>query len=315
MSQETNHRMKIGLILPLGEGMMEGGTSRWFPSTAGEEYSLLTIVQRAEELGFDSIWLVDHLQVERQNQDPMGCWECWSLVSAIAAATSRVEIGTLVLCNSFRNPALVAKMAETVDEISGGRVILGLGAGHHEPEYRAYGFPYDHRVSRFEEAIQIIHGLLKDGQVDFDGLYYQVRDCVLRPRGPRPQGPPIMVGTTGQRMLRLTAQYADVWNVYFNEIGNDPENLIPLNETLDANCREIGRDPATLERTASFIVGMDGRTQMSTVPVNIFTGSHEEIAAKLRGYAEQGISHVQVRVEPNTLSSVEALAPVLEMIE
>src|SRR5438046_2801072 len=142
---------------------------------------------------------MDHLTM-REGTQTTPVWEGWSLLSALAASTRRVELGTLVVATSFRNPALLAKIADTVDEISGGRLVLGLGAGWHEPEYLAFGYPFDHRVSRFAEAIAIIHGLLRDGCVDFDGTYSSPRDCELRPRGPRPQGPPIMIGSTSPRM-------------------------------------------------------------------------------------------------------------------
>lgn len=181
----------------------------------------------------------------------MGVWECTTMLSALAAATSRVELGSLVMCTGFRNPALLAKMADTIDEISGGRLILGLGAGYPDREYPAFGYPTDHRYSRFAEAIHIIHGLLREGSIDFDGTYYQARECELRPRGPRPGGPPIMIGTRGKRMLRLTAQYADLWNAFLLRGHSRPEDLEPAMGSLDAACKDVGRDPATLARTAS----------------------------------------------------------------
>jgi probable F420-dependent oxidoreductase len=306
MTTADARQLKVGIILPVAEGRMGGATPRWS--------DLLTMATRAEELGFDSVWVVDHLLVESPGEGTIGCWECWSLLAALAAATSRVELGTLVACASFRNPTLLAKMADTVEEISGGRLILGLGAGHHAPEYRAFGYPFDHRVSRFAEALQIIYGLLRQGAIDFAGRYHQARECELRPRGPRANGPPILLGTTGERMLDLTARYADAWNVYFDKTGNQPGSIAPLRERLDTACAEIGRDAATLERTASIIVGMDGRTRMPGVGVPLFTGTTEQIAEELRAYAEQGITHVQVRVEPNTAASVEAFAPVLDVL-
>src|ERR687893_2015533 len=185
---------------------MAGATPRWS--------DLAAIARRAEEVGFDSLWVQDHLLFRYPDQEPEGPWESFSLLAALAAVTSRVELGTLVTCVSYRNPALTAKIADTIDEISGGRLILGLGAGWHEPEYAAFGFPYDHRVSRFEEALQIITALLRTGHVDFQGAYYTARDCELRPRGPRPEGPPILVGGSGERMLRIAARYADAWNAH-----------------------------------------------------------------------------------------------------
>src|SRR5215211_254506 len=198
--------LKVGLILPDTEREMGGETARWS--------DLVVMARMAEDLGFDSIWNADHLIYRFPDKDVQGPWESWSLLAALAAVTSRVEIGPLVSCTSFRNPALLAKTADTVEEISGGRLILGLGAGWHEPEYIAFGYPFDHRVGRFAEAIRIIAGLLREGRVDFEGTYYQARDCELRPRGPRTSGPPIMIGTTGDRMLRLTAEFADLWNAW-----------------------------------------------------------------------------------------------------
>lgn len=295
---------EIGIILPVAEFRMDGATPRWS--------DLLAMSRRAEELGFASIWVVDHLIVRSDTEPTAGVWECWSLLSALAAATSRVQLGTLVICNSFRNPALLAKMAATVDEISAGRLILGLGAGHHEPEYRAFGFSYDHRVSRFEEAIQIIGPLLREGYADFEGRYYQARDCELRPRGPRPTGPPIMIGTHGPRMLDITARHADGWNVYFDKTGNTVEGFRRISQDVDAACARAGRDPATLERSVSVIVGIDGRTTVPGVTAPILTGSPADLAAEFRAYAQAGASHIQVRVEPNTTQSIERLAEVLK---
>ncbi len=166
----------------------------------------------------------------------------------LAAITERPEIGTMVLCSSFRNPALLAKMADTVDEISDGRLILGIGAGWNEPEYHAFGYPFDHRTDRFAEALPILSGLLRDGHIDFQGEYYEARDCELRPRGPRPGGPPIVVGasTAGPRMLDLAARYADGWNTWFSSTGNTVAGLLPFLAKVDAACEAVGRDPATL---------------------------------------------------------------------
>ncbi len=155
--------------------------------------TIRAIAQQAETDGFDSIWLADHLLYRRPDEPTRGIWECWTMLAALAEATQRVEIGTLVLCNSFRNPAILAKMATAADEVSGGRLILGVGAGWNEPEYEAFGLPFDHRVDRFEEALQILKPLLREGHVDFAGRYYQARNCDDVPRGPRQAGPPLLV--------------------------------------------------------------------------------------------------------------------------
>jgi alkanesulfonate monooxygenase SsuD/methylene tetrahydromethanopterin reductase-like flavin-dependent oxidoreductase (luciferase family) len=305
MGSETG-TPKIGIILPVAEWRMDGETPRWS--------DLKQMATTAEAVGFDSIWVVDHLIVEAENEPIVGVWEGWTLMTAIAAVTERAEVGSLVTCMSFRNPALLAKMAETLDEVSDGRLILGLGAGHHEPEYRRFGFPFDHRVSRFEEGIQIIHGLLRDGEADVDGKYHRVEGCVNRPRGPRPGQIPIMIGTTGPRMLDLTAKYADHWNVYFDKTGNSVEGLKPLLELVDAACHKVGRDPATLERSVSVLIGMTEDPGAQGITVPYLTGTTDELAAELRAYADLGIDHIQIRVEPNTVGNIEALQPVLASV-
>jgi probable F420-dependent oxidoreductase len=303
--------LKIGLGLPDAEGLFDGATARWS--------DLAALARRAEEIGFDSVWVQDHLLFRFPGQEAEGPWESFSLLAGLAAATERVELGTLVTCTSFRNPTLTAKMVDTIDEISGGRLILGLGAGWHEPEYRAFGYPFDHRVSRFAEALTIIATLLRQGQIDFAGTYYQARDCELRPRGPRAGGPPIMLGTTGERMLRLTAQHADAWNVYFSRTGNSPAGIPPLRERVDAACLAEGRDPATLERTVAALVDL---TDGQGVPQSVnpsgappLAGPPEAIAAALRDYAREGITHAQLYILPMTLAGLERFAPVLELLD
>ena len=247
--------LRVGLFLTPMENQASGTTTRW--------RDVLAMAKRAEAVGFDSLWLPDHLIVQWgwEGSEPEGVWEGFSLLAALAAVTERVELGTLVACTGFRNPALLAKMADTIDEISGGRVVLGIGAGWHEPEFRAFGYPFDHRVSRFDEAVTIIHGLLKQGQMTFNGRYYQVRDCELRPRGPRQQGPPILIGGSGPRMLGLAARYADIWNRDFDVWNPDvtpysEEDLRAWKPRIDAACVQQGRDPATLSRTAGVLVDM-----------------------------------------------------------
>jgi alkanesulfonate monooxygenase SsuD/methylene tetrahydromethanopterin reductase-like flavin-dependent oxidoreductase (luciferase family) len=287
---------------------MGGETPRWA--------DLLGLARQAEQAGFDSLWLIDHFLYRfPTDTENRGLWECWSLLAALAAATSRVALGTLVLGAGFRNPALTAKMADTVEEISDGRLILGLGAGYHELEYRAFGYPYDHRVSRFAEALQIIHGLLRDGHVDFTGRFYTARECELRPRGPRPSGPPLMIGSTSERMLGLTARYANLWNAYYDDTGNRAAGIPPLRAKVDAACHAAGRDPASLGRTASVqIVYPTAGVIGSPWPVPPLTGAPDELAAELRRYAAEGVSHVQLSLEPMTPDSIEAFAPVIERL-
>ena len=308
--------LKIGVGLPDAEGTMDGKTATWS--------NLIAMANLAEDLGLDSIWNQDHLVFrgapwQSSGAPDEGVWECWSVLAALAAVTSRVEIGPLVSCTSFRNPALLAKIAGTVDEISGGRLILGLGAGWHEPEYEAFGYPFDRRVSRFEEALTIVSGLLRDGVVDFAGDFYSARECELRPRGPRPSGPPIMIGMRGDRMLGLTAKYADRWNGYFSPGCFKPAELAPLLAKVDAACEAIGRDPKSLARSFAVFVDLDGdappSNSVNAGGVEPLSGNPAELAEQFRGYAEVGIDHLQVLVHPMTAAGIERLAPVLEILD
>lgn len=311
MRDATRERpLQVGLFLTPMEDAKRGTTARWS--------DILAMATLAEEIGFDSLWLPDHLLVQWgfEGSQPEGVWELWSLLSALAAATQRVELGTLVACTGFRNPALLAKMADTVDEISNGRLILGIGAGWHEDEFRRFGYPFDHRVSRFAEAAEIIHGLLKQGEIDFAGTYYQARECELRPRGPRPQGPPIMIGGYKPRMLGLSARFADIWNRDFDVWNEDVEpyseaDLRAWGPRVDAACREAGRDPATLRRTAGVLVDIPGLAP-PRAGWQALSGTPEEIAAGLRAYARAGFTHVQIWLEPSSLAGVEAFGKVLE---
>ncbi|MEZ4572890.1 MAG: LLM class flavin-dependent oxidoreductase [Thermomicrobiales bacterium] len=293
---------KIGLYLPMAEHEMEGETPRWT--------DILAVARRAEELGFDSVFIADHLIYHFEGKDTYGIWEGMSLLAALAAATERVELGTGVICTGFRNPALLAKMAETIDEISGGRLILGIGAGWHDPEYVAFGYPTDHKFSRFQEALQIIHPMLKTGKADFQGEYYAANDADLMPRGPRPNGLPLMIASTGDRMLDLTARYADAWNGWVVR-GRNAELL----GRLDAACEAIGRDPATLERVGMVMVDHTGAEIDPNARRPPIQGSPEEMAEAFRSLADDGLSHLVVAHEPNNIAGLEALAPVLEILD
>ncbi|HWC05241.1 MAG TPA: LLM class flavin-dependent oxidoreductase [Methylomirabilota bacterium] len=312
MTRAKRRPLKIGVELPIAVDKGRHGTPRWS--------DVSRMARRAEEVGFDSVWIEDHLLFRPDGRGSQGVWEGWALIAAVAAVTSRVEIGPLVSCMSFRNPAHLAKLADTIDEISGGRLILGVGAGWHEAEYRAFGFPFDHRVSRFEEGLGIVHALLRHGKVDFVGHYHEARECELQPRGPRPGGPPILIGSIGARMLRLAAHYADLWNAYFTHTKNHPDGVGPLRDRVDTACREAGRDPATLGRTAAVFVDIaPGRRASPPLPPHWafapLAGSPERLADELRSYAREGIGHVQLWLEPNTLESLETFAAVLDLLD
>ena len=278
---------------------------------------LAEMARIAEDIGLDSIWVGDHYLYQHGDRS-RGPWEAWTQLAAIAAVTSRVEIGPLVASTSFHEPAVLAKFAATVDEISGGRLILGLGAGWNEREYAAFGFPFDHRVSRFEEAFTIVRTLLTEGHIDFDGAYYQLRDCELLPRGPRSAGPPLLIGSSGPRMLRITMPHAQFWNAWYWWHGNRPDRLTEQRELVDAACRDVGRDPATVARTVAVFVelpGAQGSRDFDRDTAPPVRGAPEEIAAVLRDFAEVGISHVQLVIDPITPTGMEAVAPILAALD
>jgi alkanesulfonate monooxygenase SsuD/methylene tetrahydromethanopterin reductase-like flavin-dependent oxidoreductase (luciferase family) len=279
---------------------------------------LLDMTRAIEDLGYDSVWVGEHLLYRWPDRAARGPWEAWTLMGAIAAVTSRIRFGPLVACTNFHNPALLAKQAATIDEIGGGRFILGLGAGWNETEFRAFGFPFDHRIDRFEEAFTIIRTLLAEGAIDFDGRYYQARDCELLPR-PRPGGPPLMIGSRGPRMLRMTLPHVDAWNVWFSDTGNSPDGVPPLRAEVDAACRDVGRDPAEVARTVAVqvrLAGGTGRIQGdASQRIAPLEGDPGEMADVLRGYAREGIAHVQLVLDPITRGSIEAFAPVLARLE
>ena len=239
----TGRQMKLGVMPSLGEGSLDGKTPRYADVQA--------MAQAAEQIGLDSFWLADHLIYRYPEKDESGCWEVFTFLSAVAAVTSKIEIGPLVACTSFRNPALLAKMADALDEISNGRFILGLGCGWHEPEYDAFGYPFDHRVGRFEEAMADHRAAVARGESGLPWQILHVNDSVLKPRGPSATGPKLWIGSKAPRMLELTAKYADAWNTVWHI---DPAAVLERYAPLKETCAKAGRDLSTLELTAGTFV-------------------------------------------------------------
>jgi alkanesulfonate monooxygenase SsuD/methylene tetrahydromethanopterin reductase-like flavin-dependent oxidoreductase (luciferase family) len=282
---------------------------------------LVAMARAAEDVGLDSIWVGDHLLYDLPGGVTRGPWEAWTSLAALAAVTERVELGPLVAATSFHAPAMLAKQAATVDAISGGRLVVGLGAGWNEREYTAFGFPYDHRVSRFEEAFTIIRSLLRDGRADLEGTYHTVRDCVLDPRPARAGGPPLMLGSTSPRMMRIGLPHVDSWNAWWSHYGNTPAGFAELRETVEVATAAAGRAPGEVAATAAVLVrlpGGDGRTMLGepdAEPVTPVTGSPSDIAGHLAAMAEAGATHVQLVVDPITRESVESLGEVLAVLD
>jgi alkanesulfonate monooxygenase SsuD/methylene tetrahydromethanopterin reductase-like flavin-dependent oxidoreductase (luciferase family) len=271
----------------------------------------LAMARAAEEAGFDSIWLGDHLLYRGDGGPERGPWDAWTLLGALAAATERVRLGPLVACTAFHPPGLIARMAAALAEVSGGRFVLGLGAGWNEDEFRAFGIPYDHRVSRFEEAFTIIRRLLAGERVTLDGTYCQTNDAVLLPAPPEP--PPLMIGSNGPRMLGIALPHVQIWNTWFEDFGNNPEGFAALNDRISAAARDAGRDPAEIERSVCVYVSLDGSDEQlgRTPEAPPLQGPPDRIGSILSEFAEAGADELILVVSPITERSIRELAAAL----
>ncbi|MFN8631792.1 MAG: LLM class flavin-dependent oxidoreductase [Chloroflexota bacterium] len=200
---------------------------------------LRAIARTAEQAGFDSVWVGDHLLYRYRDGSTRAPWEVWTTLAGLAEATERVAIGPLVASTAFHQPFILAKLASTVDEISGGRLVLGLGAGWNDVEFAALGAPFDHRISRFEEAFTIVRTLLADGAIDFAGEFYTARDAEILPKPSRPGGPPLMVGSIGPRMLAATLPHVAAWNAWYADTKNSPAGVPRLRTLVDEACAAV----------------------------------------------------------------------------
>ena len=299
--------IEVGIMLPESEWEMAGQTARWSDFAA--------MAEAIEENGFDSLWFADHLQMTLPDGRTQGAWEAWSILAAFAATTKRIEIGPFVSPTAYRNPAMLVKAAETVDEISGGRFVFGIGSGWAEKEYEVYGLPFDHRATRFEEALEIVTSLVREGEIDFHGTYYTINHAVNRPRGPRPHGMPIMIGTfSGERMMRLTAKSADHWNIWANASGNRAATLEPIERQMDTYCREAGRDPKSLKRSAAVYVDFEGAYGRPGQPVPSLVGTARELADEYLRYAEAGVDLIQLYPDPCTVEGIKRCAEAVALL-
>ena len=307
--------MRIGLITEL-HGRPDGVAA--VPSWE----SIRLRASTAEQVGFDSFVFEDAL-LYRGSESTDGAWESVSIAAAVAASTTRITLGQSVVNSPYRSPAMMAKIADTIDEISGGRFVLGIGAGNTpDSDYAAFGFPTDRRYSRFAEAIQIIHGLLKNGVVDFEGDFYTARQCELVLRGPSPGGPPISIGAGGPKMLQLVAKYADAWNWWaWGETLKEFEARIrPIMNQLDQACEAEERNPSSLERTLDLYTvvpegfdresGEDGGLDME----HPIAGTSQEIAERILAIGRLGFEEVRCDVYPKTASAIAAMEPVVEAV-
>jgi len=287
--------MKIGIQLPEVERQVA------WPE-------LKAMSQTIESAGFDSIWVGDHLLYRDSHgvDGARGPWEAWSLLAAIAAVTDRVELGPLVAATPFHAPAMLAKKAATVDEISGGRLVLGVGAGWNRVEFDAFGFPYDQRVARFTEAFEIIRRLLEGERFDYHGRFHHLEGAELAP-SPRRGSPRLMIGSNGPRMLAATLPHVHAWNSWYEDFDNDPGALPTLLDQIDRACAAAGRDPTTLSKTVAVLVQFGGKA-LRRNPHNPIRGSANELAEVFARFEATGIDHLQLVLDPITLESIESAA-------
>ena len=273
------------------------------------------MARAAEAVGFDSIWVGDHLLYRDDGREERGPWDAWSLLGALAASTARVRLGPLVACTAFGPPGLLARKAAAIHEISGGRLVLGLGAGWNETEFLAFGVPFDHRATRFGESFEIIRRLLAGERVTFDGRFEHVHDAVLLPRPVEP--PPLMIGSTGERVLRAALPHVAAWNIWYDWFGNTPEGFASENERVTRLLREAGRHPADVLRTATVLVVLeDGqRDRPHTQDVPALTGPPEAIADGLQEFAAAGVQEAILVVSPLTEGTIRTLGQTVAALD
>ncbi|MCC6703729.1 MAG: LLM class flavin-dependent oxidoreductase [Thermomicrobiales bacterium] len=295
--------MQIGVFMPI---------STKFGVPADPSFAFIKeFALRAEALGLDSLWFGDHFIIPPDEHGGQSAWwEMWSMITALAAVTNRVTLGAFVSCSLFRNPGVTAKQAEALDEISGGRFVLGLGAGWNELDFSMFGLPFDRRVSRFEEALTITSSLVRTGYADFQGAFYQANAALNLPRGPRAAtgGSPILIGGHGPRMLGLVARYADIWD---SDFLAGAEALKPMLADVDRACEAADRDPATLLRSTAIHCAFDGAYEPWGISIR---GGASTIARELTAFRELGVRQVVVAVDPATPRTLEQIAGAIELI-
>jgi alkanesulfonate monooxygenase SsuD/methylene tetrahydromethanopterin reductase-like flavin-dependent oxidoreductase (luciferase family) len=286
--------VKIGLQLPEVERVVRRD-------------ELAAIARAAEEEGFDSLWVGDHLLYRGDWGPERGPWDCWATLAWLAGITERVDLGPLVACVAFHPPGVLARQAAAISELSAGRLVVALGAGWNEPEFRAFGLPFGRRVARFEEAFEIIRRLLAGERVTYAGSFHEVDDAVLLPPVPRPR---LMVGANGPRLLAASLPHVDAWNTWYTSYGNTVDGFATLNAEIDEAAKRAGRDPATIERSACVFVEVErtgGRPWDEEAPPIPL----DRLGRHLEGLARAGADEAILVVDPITEQSVRSLRTAL----
>jgi len=277
------------------------------------EYAAMA--RAAEEVGFDSLWVGDHLLYRDDGRPERGPWDAWTLLAGLATVTERVKLGPLVACTAFHRPGILARTAAAVDELSGGRLVLGVGAGWNETEFAAFGIPFEHRLARFAEALEIIRRLLAGEHVSFSGSYETVEDAVLLP--PPSRRPPLMIGATRARTLEVAIPHVDAWNTWYEWYGNTPDGFAAANRRIDQIAGRAGREPQAILRSACVLVVLDRdageRPLADGVPP--LEGSVEDVARFLGELSAAGADEAILVVSPINESSIWTLGDALEVLD
>ncbi len=306
-------RPGIGLNLPTWP--RADGTAATWPE-------MRSLARDAEALGVDMLWVPDHLVRVLPSGRSVGFRECWTILVAAAEATTRIGIGPFVACTGFRNPGLLARMAETLDEVSGGRLVLGLGSGipDGDTSWRMFGFEAARPVGRYAESAEVVARLLRGETVTFTGEHVRTDGATLQPRGPRPDGLPLWLAAKGERTMDVAARWGDAVNV--NSALASPGDVASAAGAAAAACARVGRDPSTLEVTGWARIAFDARGN-GVGRTGWLAGSPEELAATLRAMAAAGLVHLAVYLgtedDPSPLpaltpQALERFAPVLEAL-
>lgn len=297
---DSPRQMSLGLMIPVREGSMGGETPRFD--------DLVAMATAARSAGFEAVWFGDHVTMG-EGDAMSGAWEAWTMMAGVAARVPGIHIGPLVSGTGFRNPGVIAKMAEALDEISDGRFILGLGAGWNETEYRQLGIPFNYRASRLEEAVGIIRPLLRDGAATYVGRFWQAHGAVNRPRSPHGRNIPLLIGTNGDRLLRTVARFADAWN---SDWEGDPERMRDLVARADAACDAIDRPRHSLVKTGSARFAMDADAARRP---DLVSGTADAMAHRLVAFRDLGLRHLVCGLEPRTRETIAAFGKVIARLD
>jgi alkanesulfonate monooxygenase SsuD/methylene tetrahydromethanopterin reductase-like flavin-dependent oxidoreductase (luciferase family) len=294
--------LRVGIQLPEVERVV-----RW------PEYAVMA--RAAEEVGFDSVWVGDHLLYRDDGRPERGPWDAWTLLAGLAVVTERVGIGPLVACTAFHRPGVLARVAAAVDELSGGRLVVGLGAGWNETEFTAFGIPFDDRLVRFSEALEIIRRLLAGERVTYGGTYEAVNDAVLLPAPAR--RPPLMIGAIRTPTLEVAIPYVDVWNTWYEWYGNTPDGFATASRRVDEIARRAGRDPHAILRSACVLVVLDREARERPVVEKAppLEGSPEAVSRFLRDLAAAGADEAILVASPINESSIRLLGRALALLD